>query len=177
MNGSCIKQGHWQWSLLLRIGISGGLLWTRRRTFGFHEMLTTQLLASWEGCSSMELASWLMLNKGNYNNSCNEKQQILWILCWTLTIMMSLVLNICNDDRFCAHWVQCWQLTCWTRTVKTGLLFNKKNGVSYCAESEDWRWSCCRGILPNKNDIPVAERHINRVQIGTTHKLMLMRLW
>jgi hypothetical protein len=47
---------------LREIGISGGLLWTRWRIFGFHKMLgsswvVSQLAASQEGFSSIQLVS------------------------------------------------------------------------------------------------------------------------
>jgi hypothetical protein len=49
-------------SIWLRIGTSGGLLWTRRWTFGFHKMLgsswvAAQLAASQDGLSSMKLVT------------------------------------------------------------------------------------------------------------------------
>jgi hypothetical protein len=48
----------WTGSIWLRIGTSGGLLWTRWWTFGFHRMLgsswvAAQLAASQEGLRSV----------------------------------------------------------------------------------------------------------------------------
>jgi hypothetical protein len=55
----------WTELISLRIGTSGGLLWTRQWTFGFHKILgsswvAAQLAASQEGLSSM--SEWVMLD-------------------------------------------------------------------------------------------------------------------
>jgi hypothetical protein len=52
----------WSGLIRLRIGTSGGLLWTRWWTFGFHKMLgsswvAAQLAASQDGLSSMKLVA------------------------------------------------------------------------------------------------------------------------
>jgi hypothetical protein len=62
----------WIW---LRIGTSGGLLWTRYWTFGFHKMLgsswgAAQLTASQEGLSSMN-------NFGNMLSNSWEAEQLV----------------------------------------------------------------------------------------------------
>jgi hypothetical protein len=56
----------------LRIGTSGGLLWTRLWTFGFRKILrnswvAAQLAASQEGRSSAELVSWPCYRSGWYS--------------------------------------------------------------------------------------------------------------
>jgi hypothetical protein len=56
----------WAGLIGIRIGTSGGLLWTRQWTFGLHKMLgnswvAEQLVASQEGLISVELVSYLVL--------------------------------------------------------------------------------------------------------------------
>jgi hypothetical protein len=58
----------WTGSIWLRIGTSGGLLWTRWWTFGFHKMVgsywvAAQLAASQEGLSSMKLVIVIYINE------------------------------------------------------------------------------------------------------------------
>jgi hypothetical protein len=113
----------WIGLIWLRIGTSGGLLWTRWWTFGFHKLVgsfwvAAQLAASQEGLSSMSekrMAQWKVLEKGESEEKRATLRFLLqrnlryWglgslLLCWENKLLYIV-------QRARSQSISCWLLS------------------------------------------------------------------
>jgi hypothetical protein len=67
----------WTWCIWLRIGTSGGLLWTRQWTFGFHRRRGISWLAEWMLASQQGLCSReLVIKVFSKSTNANHRQAL-----------------------------------------------------------------------------------------------------
>jgi hypothetical protein len=123
-----MKWDVWIGFIWLRIGTSGGLLWTRQWTFGFHKTLgsswvAAQLAASQEGLSSM--SEWVPHSKLNSYK------------CTVISCLYVLFFCLCQTDKL-SKWDWLVELNEWM----TNQFHNIQLKTNCMERSPSWEISC-----------------------------------